>query len=195
MMMSWIMLFVLLCYSNCCYGYYGGITSSIKLNHFGSISKIHNIHCNYLSSSLTTSTSSSSSVSLLSKESKVSLLYANKQDDEIVKEPTAFDQVASKGLAGVLAIALAEAIFWALGMPLATLWVKFTTGEWIDLMTTEGQLQAAGFTFGYGGFATVILQYRVTLFAIPLVPLMEKLVVEPGKKFFGDKFGEKNDSS
>ena len=58
-------------------------------------------------------------------------------------------------------------------------------------MTTEGQLQAAGFSFGYGGFATLILQYRVTIFAIPLVPVMEKLVVEPGKKFFGEKFGEK----
>ena len=43
----------------------------------------------------------------------------------------------------------------------------------------------------YIGFATLILQYRVTLFAIPLVPVMEKLVVEPGKKFFGEKFGEK----
>ena len=42
-------------------------------------------------------------------------------------------------------------IFWALGVPLASLWVKYTTGEWIDLMTTDGQLQAAGFSFGYGG--------------------------------------------
>lgn len=122
-----------------------------------------------------------------------SLLYSKQDDviDDEKKETSVFDQVASKGLAGVLAIALAEAIFWALGMPLAALWVKFTTGEWINLMTTEGQLQAAGFTFGYGGFATVILQYRVTLFAIPLVPLMEKLVVEPGKQFFGENFGEK----
>ena len=39
------------------------------------------------------------------------------------------DQVASKGLADVLAIACHEAIFWALGMPLAILWVKYTTGE------------------------------------------------------------------
>ena len=107
-----------------------------------------------------------------------------------VKEPSAFDKVASTGLAGVLAIAAAESIFWALGMPLATIWVKVTTGDWIDLMTPEGQLQAAGFTFGYGGFATVILQYRVTLFAIPLVPIMQRYVVEPGKKYFGDQFGE-----
>ena len=68
---------------------------------------------------------------------------------------------------------------------------NYLSGEWIDLMTTDGQLQAAGFSFGYGGFATLILQYRVTIFAIPLVPVMEKLVVEPGKKFFGEKFGEK----
>lgn len=44
----------------------------------------------------------------------------NKQplsDDQITdKKPSAFDEVASKGLAGVLAIACAEAIFWALGL-------------------------------------------------------------------------------
>ena len=65
---------------------------------------------------------------------------------------------------------------------------------WIDL-TTGGQLQAAGFTLGYGGFATVILQYRVTLFAIPLVPNMEKLVVGPGKKLFGEKLKIKGNTN
>jgi hypothetical protein len=60
------------------------------------------------------------------------------------------------------------------------------------MMTTDGQLKAAGFSFGYGGFATAILQYRVTLFAIPLVPVMENLVVKPGKKFFGEKWGEQS---
>jgi hypothetical protein len=62
------------------------------------------------------------------------------------------------------------------------------------LTSTDGQLKAAGFSFGYGGFATLILQYRVTIFAIPLVPIMDKLVVQPGKKYFGEQFGEKNDS-
>jgi hypothetical protein len=42
-------------------------------------------------------------------------------------------------------------IFWAAGMPLAEIWYKVTTGEWIDLTTTDGQLKAAGFSFGYGG--------------------------------------------
>jgi nucleoside-diphosphate-sugar epimerase len=109
------------------------------------------------------------------------------------EEESAFDKVASMGLAGVLAIAVAESIFWALGVPLAALYYKFTTGEWIDMMTTDGQLKAAGFSFGYGGFATVILQYRVTLFAIPLVPVMDKLVVQPGKKWFGEEWGKKSD--
>ena len=42
--------------------------------------------------------------------------------------PTAFEKVASMGLAGVLAITVAEAIFWAAGMPLAEIWYKVTTG-------------------------------------------------------------------
>lgn len=133
-------------------------------------------------------------VSYVKKESKQAI-----EEGEEAKsggesgEPTVFDQVASKGLAGVLAIALAEAIFWALGVPFAELWAKYSTGEWIDFGTREGQLQAAGFSFGYGGFATAILQYRVTIFAIPLVPIMEKFVVTPGKKFFGEKFGESSE--
>ena len=86
---------------------------------------------------------------------------------------------------------LSSILYTILGVPLAELYYKATTGEWIDMLTTDGQLKAAGFSFGYGGFATVILQYRVTLFAIPLVPIMEKYVIEPGKKIWGDKFGEK----
>ena len=113
------------------------------------------------------------------------------EDDKNEEKPDILAQVASKGLAGVLAIAVAEAIFWALGLPLAEIYYKYTSGEWIDLSTSEGQLQAAGFSFGYGGFATVILQYRVTLFAIPLVPIMDKFVVEPGKRIFGERFGTK----
>jgi hypothetical protein len=46
-----------------------------------------------------------------------------------VAAPTAFDKVASMGLAGVLAITVAEAIFWSAGMPLAEIWFKVTTGR------------------------------------------------------------------
>jgi hypothetical protein len=48
-------------------------------------------------------------------------------DNEPSKD-SAFEKVASMGLAGVLAIAVAEAIFWAAGMPLAAIWYKATTG-------------------------------------------------------------------
>ena len=101
-------------------------------------------------------------------------------DSEGEKEQTAFDKVASFGLAGILAIATAEAIFWALGVPLvsvscpvwgylplltlfsqwqAAIYYKVTTGEWIDMMTTDGQLKAAGFSFGYGGNILLSLQH------------------------------------
>ena len=124
---------------------------------------------------------------------KRGVVLFGKTEDKDQTEPSAFDKVASMGLAGILAITAAEAIFWALGVPLAEVYYKVTTGEWIDLSTSDGQIKAAGFSFGYGGFATVILQYRVTLFAIPLVPIMQKYVVEPGKKIWGERFGEKEE--
>lgn len=80
------------------------------------------------------------------EENKVASVLDQGQHVPLVLKPLLFRTfsfdfycilVASKGLAGVLAIAVAEAIFWALGMPLATIWVKLTTGEWIDLTTPE----------------------------------------------------------
>ena len=49
-------------------------------------------------------------------------------EGESLAAPSAFDKVASMGLAGILAITVAEAIFWAAGMPLAEIWYKVTTG-------------------------------------------------------------------
>ena len=121
-------------------------------------------------------------------------MIMNDNNDNDSSGESAFDKVASMGLAGILAITAAEAIFWAAGVPLAALYYKYTTGEWIDVTTADGQLKAAGFSFGYGGFATLILQYRVTIFAIPLVPIMQKYIVEPGKQLFGEQFGDKNDN-
>ncbi len=45
------------------------------------------------------------------------------------KKESALDRVASTGLAGVLAIAAAESIFWLAGIPLAVVWVRLTTGK------------------------------------------------------------------
>ena len=49
---------------------------------------------------------------------------------------------------------MAEAFFWACGYPSALIFYKVTTGEWIDLLSPDGQIKAAGFGVGYGGFAT-----------------------------------------
>jgi hypothetical protein len=55
----------------------------------------------------------------------------------------------------------------------------FPTGECADLASTDRQLKAAGLCLGYGGFASLILQYRVTIFAIPLAPMMDMYVMKP----------------
>lgn len=118
-----------------------------------SLAFIHKNHAKHLklSTSSTGKISSAVNYNIFVKSHQTQLtLYSkveDKKDVEKSTEPSAFDRVASTGLAGVLAIALAESIFWALGMPLAELWVYFTTGELIDLTTQDGQLQAAGFTF------------------------------------------------
>ena len=70
-----------------------------------------------------------------------------------------FDSIKKAGLAGILAITLAEAIFWALGYPAALLYYKLTANEWIDVFSADGAYKAAGFSVGYGGFATGNLSY------------------------------------
>merc|ERR1711871_136694 len=111
-------------------------------------------------------------------------------ENETVSDATnPFDAITKAGLAGILAITLAEAIFWALGYPAALIYYKITANEWIDVFSKDGAMKAAGFSVGYGGFATAILQYRVTIAAIPLIPVMDKYAVPVIQKFFGDKFG------
>jgi len=94
---------------------------------------------------------------------------------------------------GILAIAVAESFFWAAGVPLGILFFRITEGKWIDIATSDGQIRAAGFSFGYGTFATAILQVRVTLAAIPLIPIMEKYVVKPGRQYFESIRGSAKD--
>ena len=77
-------------------------------------------------------------------KSKVEVDKHVKVGDKTEVKTDIFAEVASKGLAGILAIAVAESIFWALGVPLSALWYKVTTGEWIDFTTVDGQIKAAG---------------------------------------------------
>lgn len=147
---------------------------------------------------------------------------------------------------GILAITVAEAFFWACGYPAALVYYKLTTNEWIDVFSKDGAFKAgtmllhlphlprhfcyvtniiftAGFSVGYGGFATgttisykfpwndtyilltelthiwctkflAILQYRVTIAAIPLIPVMDKYVVPVISKFVGDKFNKQEET-
>jgi hypothetical protein len=144
-----------------CYGYHQQQQGPLRNRYTGQFSRSHGVRIR--NNNQWSSFENNKDLLSLRLYSKVEDTVGEKAEDlvkgEEIKEPSAFDQVASKGLAGVLAIAAAEAIFWALGVPLASLWVKYTTGEWIDLMSTEGQLQAAGFSFGYGGTFTYIYTY------------------------------------
>ena len=54
--------------------------------------------------------------------------------------PNPFDAITKAGLAGILAITLAEAIFWALGYPAALIYYKLTANEWIDVFSKDGIL-------------------------------------------------------
>ena len=56
------------------------------------------------------------------------------------------EKVASLGLAGVLSIAVAETVFWVLSFPASELLYFASTGEWIDLLSQEGQIKFLAFS-------------------------------------------------
>jgi hypothetical protein len=88
-------------------------------------------------------------------------------------------EVAALGLAGVLSIAVAETVFWVLSFPCSELLYFVSTGEWIDLLTQEGQLKFLAFSAGWGAVGGVIAQYRTVLTAAAMTPWMDKNVVKP----------------
>ena len=47
---------------------------------------------------------------------------------------------------GILAITLAEAVFWALGYPAALIYYKLVDNVWIDVFSKDGAIKAAGFS-------------------------------------------------
>lgn len=62
-------------------------------------------------------------------------------ENETVSDATnPFDAITKAGLAGILAITLAEAIFWALGYPAALIYYKITANEWIDVFSKDGSV-------------------------------------------------------
>ena len=89
------------------------------------------------------------------------------------------EKVASFGIAGVLSIAVAESVFWILSFPLSEALYFASTGEWIDLLSQEGQLKFLAFTAGWGALGGVIAQYRTVLTAAAMTPWMDANVVRP----------------
>ena len=86
------------------------------------------------------------------------------------------EKVASFGIAGILSIAVAETVFWVLSFPTSELLYFASTGEWIDLLTQEGQLKFLAFTAGWGAIGGVIAQYRTVLTAAAMTPWMDRCV-------------------
>lgn len=105
-----------------------------------------------------------------------------KAEGEVAKEEEEDDgkmtieKVASFGIAGVLSIAVAETVFWVLSFPTSELLYFASTGEWIDLLTQEGQLKFLAFTAGWGAIGGVIAQYRTVLTAAAMTPWMDRYV-------------------
>jgi len=94
-------------------------------------------------------------------------------------EEWTLDKVASLGLAGVLSIAVAETVFWVLSFPISELLYYVSTGEWINLLTQEGQIKFLAFSAGWGALGGVIAQYRTVLTAAAMTPWMDANVVKP----------------
>ena len=66
---------------------------------------------------------------------------------------------------GILAITLAEAVFWALGYPAALIYYKLVDNVWIDVFSKDGAIKAAGFsgTYPLNFHALTPLSYTSTL--------------------------------
>mmetsp|Transcript_38609 Transcript_38609/g.66272 ORF Transcript_38609/g.66272 Transcript_38609/m.66272 type:complete len:203 (-) Transcript_38609:41-649(-) len=125
-------------------------------------------------------------------EDESSLEAAGEQEEE----GWTLDKVAALGLAGVLSIAVAETVFWVLSFPISELLYFVSTGEWIDLLSQEGQLKFLAFTAGWGALGGVVAQYRTVLTAAAMTPWMDENVVKPYLQPIIDGWkGDRDDSA
>merc|ERR1719389_545635 len=95
------------------------------------------------------------------------------------KDKMTIEKVASFGVAGVLSIAVAESVFWLLSFPISEVLYYAGTGEFVDLMTQDGQVKYLAFTAGWGALGGAIAQYRTVLTAAAITPWMDRTVVQP----------------
>ena len=78
------------------------------------------------------------------------------------EEKMTIEKVASFGIAGVLSIAVAETVFWVLSFPTSELLYYSSTGEWIDLLTQEGQIKFLAFTVRAAPWTSTPACHRAT---------------------------------
>jgi len=124
-----------------------------------------------------------------SNNADASVAVAKEEDDGKMT----IEKVASFGIAGVLSIAVAESVFWILSFPTSELLYFFSTGEWIDLLTQEGQVKFLAFSAGWGALGGAIAQYRTVLTAAAMTPWMDRVVVKPYVQPALDRFRSKEE--
>jgi len=124
------------------------------------------------------------------KEAQVGEKEQAKEDDDKMT----IEKVASLGLAGVLSIAVAETVFWVLSFPASELLYFASTGEWIDLLSQEGQIKFLAFSAGWGALGGAIAQYRTVLTAAAMTPWMDRVVVKPYIQPAIDNWRNKDDA-
>jgi hypothetical protein len=88
-------------------------------------------------------------------------------------------KIAEFGIAGIIAISVAESVFWVLSFPTSELLFYLSTGEWIDLTQQDGQVKFLAFTAGWGALGGAIAQYRTVITAAAMTPWIDKNVVKP----------------
>lgn len=130
----------------------------------------------------------------LSKPKPVEPMSEEAPKEEEKDEGMTLEKVASFGLAGVLSIAVCESVFWVLSFPFSEVAYFLGTGEWIDLLSQEGQLKFLAFTAGWGALGGAIAQYRTVLTAAALTPWMDREVVKPYLSPMLEKFGKGENS-
>ena len=88
-----------------------------------------------------------------------------------------FDKIKSAGVAGGIAYAITEGIFWVFSVPLAIVSYHQTTGGWLDLSSADDQKTLLGLTAGFLTFARIVVPLRIGA-ALALIPTVNKYILK-----------------
>ncbi|KAM3570627.1 hypothetical protein VYU27_007321 [Nannochloropsis oceanica] len=107
------------------------------------------------------------------------LIRLGYKTDTAAEDPrTLREKLKDFGLAGVVSYIASEVLFWFISLPVGIFAFHQSTGEWLDLSTSEGQGKVAAFSAGFLTFARVALPLRAAV-ALALTPALDKYVVRP----------------